>query len=499
MANIQFDKSLGLTMSTNPPAPIKSICCLGAGYVGGPTCCIMASQCPDIKVTVVDKSKERIDAWNSDNLPIYEPGLQEVVEQSRGKNLHFSTDIEAAIRGADLIFICVNTPTKTFGLGKGKAADLKYVELAARMIADTVTEGQGRKIVVEKSTVPVKAAESISNILRHNIKPGVSFQVLSNPEFLAEGTAISDLLLPDRVLIGGEETDEGREAICALAAVYGKWVPGDRIITMNTWSSELSKLAANAFLAQRISSINSMSAVCEATGADISEVAEAIGRDSRIGPKFLQASVGFGGSCFQKDILNLVYISECLNLPEVAEYWSQVVSFNNFQRFRFSQRIVECLFNTITDKKICILGFAFKKNTGDTRESAAIYIAKHLMDEGAKISIYDPKVTEQQVRMELSQSCISPEQPDRIDRLVTCHTDAYSAASNAHAVVICTEWDEFVSLDYSRIYGSMTKPAFLFDGRKILDHDALIKIGFHVETIGKRLHRKNIERAWSPA
>jgi len=343
---------------------VKSICCLGAGYVGGPTCCIIAKQCPDIKVTVVDKSHERVAAWNSPNLPIYEPGLPEVVEEVRGRNLHFSTDIEAAIKGADLIFISVNTPTKTFGLGKGKAADLKYVELAARMIADTVEEGAGRKIVVEKSTVPVKAAESISNILRHNIKPGVSFQVLSNPEFLAEGTAVRDLEEPDRVLIGGEESDEGREAIQALVEVYSKWVPGERIITMNTWSSELSKLAANAFLAQRISSINSMSAICEATGADVSEVARAIGRDSRIGPKFLQASVGFGGSCFQKDILNLVYISECLNLPEVAEYWSQVVSFNNFQRLRFSQRIVECLFNTITDKKITILGFAFKKNTG---------------------------------------------------------------------------------------------------------------------------------------
>jgi len=330
--------------------------------------------------------------------------------------------------------------------------------------------------------------------LRHNIKPGVAYQVLSNPEFLAEGTAVKDLECPDRVLIGGEETDEGREAIQALVEVYSKWVPEDRIITMNTWSSELSKLAANAFLAQRISSINSMSAICEATGADVSEVARAIGRDSRIGPKFLQASVGFGGSCFQKDILNLVYISECLNLPEVAEYWSQVVSFNNFQRLRFSQRIVECLFNTITDKKIAIFGFAFKKNTGDTRESAAIYIARHLLDEGAHLDIYDPKVSEQQVRMELAGVS---DDPARVERLVTCHTDPYSAAISAHAVVICTEWDEFSTLDYTRIYGGMTKPAFLFDGRKILDHDALIKIGFHVETIGKRLHRKNVERVWN--
>merc|ERR1719422_1604128 len=370
------------------------------------------------------------------------------------------------------------------------------------MIADTVTEGQGRKIVVEKSTVPVKAAESISNILQHNIKPGVTYQVLSNPEFLAEGTAIDDLLSPDRVLIGGDETPEGMEAINALAEVYRNWVPAERIITMNTWSSELSKLAANAFLAQRISSINTMSAICEATGADVSEVAEAIGRDTRIGPKFLKASVGFGGSCFQKDILNLVYISECLNLPEVAEYWSQVVSFNNFQRSRFAQRIVGCLFNTITDKKICILGFAFKKNTGrvakgDTRESAAIYVSKHLLDEGAQLSIYDPKVTEDQVRMELSQPGIAADSWNRVSSLISCHSDPYAAATNAHAVVICTEWDEFVNLDYNRIYTNMAKPAFIFDGRKILNHDELIKIGFHVETIGKRLHRKNIERVWN--
>jgi len=485
--------AVNLTIEMNGGS-ITKICCLGAGYVGGPTCCVIAQQCPHITVTVVDKSVERIAAWNSDNLPIYEPDLDQVVRKCRGRNLIFSTDIKKAIQEADLIFICVNTPTKTFGLGKGKAADLKFVELAARMIADTVIEGQGRKIVVEKSTVPVKAAESISNILQHNIKPGVTYQVLSNPEFLAEGTAIDDLLSPDRVLIGGDETPEGMEAINALAEVYRNWVPAERIITMNTWSSELSKLAANAFLAQRISSINSMSAICEATGADVSEVAEAIGRDTRIGPKFLKASVGFGGSCFQKDILNLVYISECLNLPEVAEYWSQVVSFNNFQRKRFAQRIVECLFNTITDKKICILGFAFKKDTGDTRESAAIYVAKHLLDEGAHLSIYDPKVTEEQVVMELS---MFPDSSEKKTNLVTCHSDPYLAATDAHAVVICTEWDEFINLDYDRIYSSMTKPAFIFDGRKILDHDQLIKIGFHVETIGKRMNKKNIERVWN--
>jgi len=470
---------------------ITKICCLGAGYVGGPTCCIIAQQCPDIQVTVVDKSAERIAAWNSKELPIYEPGLAEVVEQCRGKNLIFSTDIESAIKSADIIFICVNTPTKTFGMGCGKAADLKYVELAARMIAETVEEGSGMKIVVEKSTVPVRAAESIGNILKHNVKQNVSYQILSNPEFLAEGTAVKDLLSPDRVLIGGEETSEGQMAVDALASVYKQWVPEDRIITMNTWSSELSKLAANAFLAQRISSINSISAVCEATGADVSEVARAIGRDTRIGPKFLQASVGFGGSCFQKDILNLVYISECLNLPEVAEYWNQVVSFNTFQRSRFARKVVESLFNTVTDKKICILGFAFKKNTGDTRESAAIYVSKHLLEEGANLSIYDPKVSASQVKFDLEES----EKPEQFKRLVTCHKDPYEAAEKAHALIICTDWDEFVTLDYKRIFDGMAKPAFVFDGRKMLDHQKLMKIGFHVETIGTRLSQRNLQNS----
>lgn len=465
--------------------------------MGGPSCSVIAQQCPDIVVTVVDKAEDRIKAWNSDKLPIYEPGLEEVVKECRGRNLFFTTDLDAAVKQADIIFISVNTPTKTFGMGQGKAADLKFVELAARMIAEIVPEGAGRKIVVEKSTVPVKAAESIANILRHNTKPGVTYQVLSNPEFLAEGSAISDLLHADRVLIGGDQTEAGHEAISSLASVYSHWIPLDRIMTMNTWSSELSKLAANAFLAQRISSINSISAVCEATGADVTEVAQAVGRDSRIGPKFLEASVGFGGSCFQKDILNLVYICQCLNLPEVAEYWEQVISLNQYQRTRFATRIVECLFNTITDKKICILGFAFKKNTGDTRESAAIYIAKHLLDEGANISIYDPKVTQEQVFTELSHPYISPSGPERISRLVTCHSSAMEAARDSHAIVICTEWDEFLLLDYGAIYKTMKKPAFLFDGRKILDHEALIKVGFHVETIGKRLLRKNVERTWN--
>ncbi|XP_058794773.1 UDP-glucose 6-dehydrogenase isoform X1 [Phymastichus coffea] len=472
--------------------PISKICCIGAGYVGGPTCSVIALKCPHIKVTVVDKSKERIDQWNSNKLPIYEPGLDEVVQKCRGINLFFSSDIEPAIKEADLIFISVNTPTKTCGNGKGRAADLKYVESAARMIAEVATSD---KIVVEKSTVPVRAAESISNILRANIKSGVSYQILSNPEFLAEGTAIEDLLNADRVLIGGEESKKGKEAIEQLCQVYENWIPRQNILTTNTWSSELSKLVANAMLAQRISSINSLSAVCESTGADISEVARAVGLDSRIGPKFLQASVGFGGSCFQKDILNLVYICECLNLPEVAAYWQQVIDMNEYQKSRFSAKVIESLFNTVTDKHISLLGFAFKKNTSDTRESPAIHVAKTLLDEGAVLHLYDPKVEEQQVINDLTDPSITTE-PEQVRSRISIYKDAYSATKNTHAIIICTEWDEFVELDYKKIYEHMTKPAYIFDGRKILDHEKLQKLGFVVQTIGKKLARTGISRVW---
>ncbi|EAA11440.4 AGAP006532-PA [Anopheles gambiae str. PEST] len=462
---------------------ISKICCIGAGYVGGPTCSVMALKCPDIQITVVDRSTERIAQWNSDKLPIYEPGLDEVVRQCRNRNLFFSTDIEKAIQEAELIFISVNTPTKTYGNGRGRAADLKYVEGCARMIAEM---SQNSKIVVEKSTVPVRAAESIMHILKANHKPGVKYDILSNPEFLAEGTAVEDLLKPDRVLIGGEQTPEGQAAIEKLCWVYEHWIPKKNIITTNTWSSELSKLAANAFLAQRISSINSLSAVCEATGADVSEVARAVGLDSRIGPKFLQASVGFGGSCFQKDILNLVYICEGLNLPEVAAYWQQVIDMNDYQKTRFSQKIIECLFNTVTDKRISILGFAFKKNTGDTRETPAIAVCRTLLDEGAQLNIYDPKVEPEQILADLTHPKVT-ESPEHVKRAVQIFADPYDAVRGTHALVVCTEWDEFVSLNYERIYASMMKPAYIFDGRKILPHERLQKIGFHVQTIGKRL------------
>eukprot|EP00271_Cylindrocystis_brebissonii_P014113 TRINITY_DN3523_c0_g1_i1.p1 TRINITY_DN3523_c0_g1~~TRINITY_DN3523_c0_g1_i1.p1 ORF type:complete len:483 (-),score=95.28 TRINITY_DN3523_c0_g1_i1:899-2347(-) len=467
------------------------ICCIGAGYVGGPTMAMIALKCPDIKVTVVDISKPRIDAWNSDTLPIYEPGLKEVVEKARGRNLFFSTEVEKAVAEADIIFVSVNTPTKTRGLGAGKAADLTYWESAARMIEDVSTSD---KIVVEKSTVPVKTAEAIEKILTHN-KKGINFQILSNPEFLAEGTAMDDLEAPDRVLIGGRPTPEGQKAIAALAAVYAHWVPEDNIIRTNLWSAELSKLAANAFLAQRISSVNSMSALCEATGADVSEVAYAIGKDSRIGPKFLKASVGFGGSCFQKDILNLVYICECNGLPEVASYWKSVVDINDYQKQRFVKRIVSSMFNSVSAKKIAMLGFAFKKDTGDTRETPAIDVAHGLLSDRALLSIYDPQVTEDQMRRDLAMNKFDWDHPQHLQQPVspTAHQkvsvvwDAYTACKDAHAVLIITEWDDFKTLDYQRIYDSMRKPAFVFDGRNILNTEALRKIGFIVFSIGKPL------------
>jgi UDPglucose 6-dehydrogenase len=466
------------------------ICCIGAGYVGGPTMAMIALKCPDIQVVVVDISKPRIAAWNSDELPIYEPGLDEVVKACRDKNLFFSTEVEKHVAEADIVFVSVNTPTKTRGLGAGKAADLTYWESAARMIADV---SKSDKIVVEKSTVPVKTAEAIEKILTHN-NNGIHFQILSNPEFLAEGTAIEDLAKPDRVLIGGRETPEGQKAVAALKAVYAHWVPEDRILTTNLWSAELSKLAANAFLAQRISSINAMSALCESTGANVSEVAYAVGKDSRIGPKFLNASVGFGGSCFQKDILNLVYICECNGLPDVAHYWKQVVQINDYQKTRFVKRVVSSMFNTVSGKKIAILGFAFKKDTGDTRETPAIDVCHGLLGDKALLSIYDPQVTEDQIKRDLAMNKFDWDHPQHLQpqsptafKQVSVVWDAYEATKDAHGVCIITEWEEFKKLDYQRIYDNMQKPAFIFDGRNVLNVQALRKIGFIVYSIGKPL------------
>src|SRR5271157_1437771 len=450
------------------------ICCIGAGYVGGPTMAMIALKAPDIEVRVVDMNASRIAAWGSGTLPFYEPGLDEIVRQVRGKNLHFSTDVKSAIEAADIVFVAVNTPTKSYGVGAGRAADLRFIESVARTIADCAS---GPKIIVEKSTIPVKTAETIKDILAANGR-GIKFQVLSNPEFLAEGTAVADLLNPDRVLIGGERTREGAAAVKKLAEVYARWVPADRIITTNLWSSELSKLVANAFLAQRISSINSISALCEATGADVDEVANAIGRDSRIGPKFLKASVGFGGSCFQKDILNLVYLCEHFGLPEVAAYWEGVVKMNDWQKHRFASRIVHSLYNSVADKKIAVLGFAFKKDTNDTRESAAISVCRDLIAEQARVTVYDPKVPAAEIRRDvLGQDGDSP--------LLAVAPDAYEAAKDSHAVVVATEWDEFKTLDFARIYEGMSKPAFVFDGRNVLDLRKLEKIGFRAFGIGK--------------
>jgi UDPglucose 6-dehydrogenase len=460
---------------------ITKICCIGAGYVGGPTMAVIAQKCPNIKVTVVDLNEERILAWNdknTDNIPIYEPGLDRIVAEARGRNLFFSTNVEAAIDEADVIFISVNTPTKTYGKGKGMAADLKYIELCARQIAKVA---KSNKIVVEKSTLPVRTAEAIKSIL-DNTGNGVQFQILSNPEFLAEGTAIDDLLHPDRILIGGDPSPEGQEAIQALVDVYANWVSPEKILTTNVWSSELSKLTANAFLAQRISSINALSELCEKTGADVNEVAKAIGMDSRIGPKFLKASVGFGGSCFQKDILNLVYIAKSYGLNEVADYWEQVIIMNDHQKRRFSNTIVQTLYNTVADKKITFLGWAFKKDTNDTRESAAIYVANELINEQAKIAVYDPKVSRIKVLADLNY--LQTRSAEENENGIFTDNDPYLACEKAHAIAILTEWDEFAQYDWQKIYDSMQKPAFVFDGRNILNKEKMEKIGFVYRAIG---------------
>lgn len=457
---------------------IKKIACIGAGYVGGPTMSVIAQKNPDIQVTVVDLNVDRINAWNDENfenLPVYEPGLDAVVAEARGRNLFFSTDVNKAIVDADMIFISVNTPTKTYGKGKGQAADLKFIELCARQIADVATSS---KIIVEKSTIPVRTAATIKSILDHTGK-GVQFHVLSNPEFLAEGTAIQDLHNPDRILIGGED----QEAIQALKQIYEAWVPGERIITTNLWSSELSKLVANAFLAQRVSSINSISELCEVTGANVDEVANAIGQDTRIGSKFLKASVGFGGSCFQKDLLNLVYIARSYNLNEVADYWDQVIKINDHQKTRFAEKIIRSMFNTVNGKKIAFLGWAFKKNTNDTRESAAIYVADHLLEEQAQISVFDPKVQEHQIYKDLD--CLNTRSDQENKELLKVLDDPYEACQDAHGIAILTEWDEFKDYDWKRIKDNMKKPAFVFDGRKLLDRKKLEDLGFVYYAIGE--------------
>ena len=448
---------------------LTNILCIGAGYVGGPTMAMIAKKCPDRKVTVVDINEERIAAWQSDALPIYEPGLAETVKECLNKNLFFSTDIENGIAEADVIFVAVNTPTKTFGQGAGRAADLQYWEKTARKILEC---SNNDKIVVEKSTLPVRTAAAMRRVLSSANKQ-INFEVLSNPEFLAEGTAIADLECPDRILVGSDETESGRDARAAVVDIYASWVPRDRILTTNVWSSELSKLAANAFLAQRISSINALSELCEKTEADISEVARAVGADSRIGPKFLKAGVGFGGSCFKKDILNLVYMCECEGLREAADYWRGVVAMNEHQQSRFVKNMLKIMFNTVAGKRIALLGFAFKADTSDTRETPALTVARLLADEHANIVVSDPHAVENAKR-DLSDAGAN----------VAFERCPYAAAEGSDAVVVLTDWKEYRGLDWQKIYDSMRKPAFLFDGRNFLKHDELFDIGFNVYAIG---------------
>jgi UDPglucose 6-dehydrogenase len=449
----------------------KNILCIGAGYVGGPTMAMIAAKCPQYRVTVVDINEKRILDWQNDNLPIYEPGLDDVIKIARGRNLFFSTEIAKGIKEADIIFVSVNTPTKTFGQGAGKAADLQYWEKTARQI---LASSDSSKIIVEKSTLPVRTAKAMERILNNNPSK-INFEVISNPEFLAEGTAIKDLEEPDRVLIGSRETKEGIRARKEVVEIYANWVPPEKIIESNVWSSELSKLTANAFLAQRVSSINSLSALCEKTEADIDEVAFAVGKDSRIGDKFLKASVGFGGSCFKKDILNLVYICQNYGLTEVADYWESVVKINEWQEKRFVRNMLSNMFNTVAGKKIAILGFAFKADTGDTRESPAIYITRGLLEERARVVISDPKALEN-ARLDLSD----------IQEGVTYEPDPYRAVEGSHAIALLTEWDIYRDLNYKDMLETMEKPAFIFDGRNILDHKHLFDIGFNVFAIGKK-------------
>ena len=459
---------------------IKNICCIGAGYVGGPTMSIIAQKNPKIKVHVVDMNANKIAAWNSENLenlPVYEPGLSKVVKEARGRNLFFSTDVNKHIDEAEMIFISVNTPTKTSGEGKGYAADLKFVEACAKQIAEV---SKSNKIIVEKSTVPVRTSEKIKEILISN-NSDVNFQILSNPEFLAEGTAMRDLEIPDRVLIGGDNTIEGKKAINSLLEIYASWVPKENILTTNLWSSELSKLTANAFLAQRISSINSLSELCEETGADIEEVSKAIGMDSRIGKSFLKTSVGFGGSCFQKDILNLVYIARSEGLEKVANYWEQILIINKHQRDRFSKKIINLIKKENLKPKVLLLGWAFKKNTNDTRESAAIYVTNNLLNKNIEIDIYDPKVKQSQVDFDLSNINL-----DYNKSLVNFIEEPFLNVSECNIIAIMTEWDEFKDYDWEKIYIKSNKPTYIFDGRNILEPEKIKKIGFNYIGLGRK-------------
>tara|TARA_Y100000589_G_scaffold331152_1_gene383490 strand:- start:1991 stop:3430 length:1440 start_codon:yes stop_codon:yes gene_type:complete len=466
---------------------IKNICCIGAGYVGGPTMAVIADNCKDLKVTVVDINKEKIDSWNNadlDKIPIFEPKLKDILKRVRGRNLFFSNDVNNSIKEADMIFISVNTPVKESGLGAGQASDLKWVESSARTISE---ESIGHTIVVEKSTLPVRTAQVIKDILisaQNNQKEKSNqktFSVLSNPEFLAEGTAIDDLVNPNRVLIGGEDSN----AIESLKKIYLNWVPIKKIICTNLWSSELSKLTANAFLAQRISSINSISALCEVTGANVNEVALAVGTDNRIGSRFLESGPGFGGSCFRKDILNLVYLCNFYGLKEVADYWIGVIKINDWQQKRIYNLVVRKLYGNLSLKKIAVLGFSFKANTNDTRDSPAIHIVKDFLSEGAKVSIHDPKVSKAQISENLK---IYKDQLFKNDSTISPswekNKDIYESVSNADAIILLTSWEEYKKLDWDRISSLMRKPSWVFDTRSFLNQDKVESYGINFWSIG---------------
>tara|TARA_B100001057_G_scaffold296302_2_gene296480 strand:- start:1526 stop:2926 length:1401 start_codon:yes stop_codon:yes gene_type:complete len=452
---------------------IKNICCIGAGYVGGPTMAVIALKCPHINVTVVDANSQRIKDWNGplESLPVYEPGLAEVIKQARNRNLFFSDNIAGNIEKAEMIFMAVNTPTKTDGKGAGMAADLRHIEACAKDIAKY---SKSDKIVIEKSTLPVRTAEKIKEILEDN-STGINFEILSNPEFLAEGTAIEDLFKSDRVLIGGDKTKSGQKACQALVDIYSNWIPKEKILTTNVWSSELAKLASNAMLAQRISSINSLSSICEKTGANIHELSKAIGMDHRIGPHFLKASVGFGGSCFQKDILNLVYLCKFYGLDEVAEYWHQVVKINDYQKDRFAQEIIDNFGGDLTGKRITLLGWAFKPNTNDSRESAAIYVAVKLIEKGANLHIFDPMVSYETIISDLKQLwLLNHYNDDKIETSIkqcTVHKNPYDAMKRTSAIAILTEWDEFREYNWGKVQSEMNSPALLFDGQRIFSKE----------------------------
>ena len=469
------------------PKEIKNICCIGAGYVGGPSMAVIADNCPKIKVTVVDINKERIESWNSENfedLPVFEPGLKEIIKKNRGTNLFFSNNVQKAIESSNMIFLCVNTPTKVKGLGAGKASDLKWLEICANEIS---TYARNDTIVVEKSTVPVKTAEIIEEILSEN-NSGNNFSVLSNPEFLAEGTAINDLLNPDRVLIGGKD----KNSIEILSKIYMNWVSPEKIIKTNVWSSELSKLSANAFLAQRISSINSISAICEETGADINEVSKAIGADNRIGSKFLKSGPGFGGSCFKKDILNLIYLCDFFNLPQVSNYWKSVLTINDWQKRRISRTVIEKLFGTVSEKKIAILGFAFKANTNDTRESPSISVCHDLLEEGAKLFIHDPKVKSKQINLVLNESFLNC--PTKVEGRWEFSQNIDNVIKDAHAIIILTEWQEYSKIKWFDKEDSLRKPAWIFDTRSIIDIEEIKKTKIKLWRLGSETINLNYSK-----